>query len=295
MRLILVFGFALLVSWEASNADAREATVEVLSGRIFQGEVLQQTDTEELWLRTQKAGVSLARPLRWHRIVSVTIGNEQLSPKAFRQRIASPEWHWSESQNHTRRKAWRASRGRLEIGPSPESPAEPELSDSLAADATADLRIASIRVDATVNNWNFDAAVDGIRLRVVALNQFGEAVPARGTLQAELIGQGPTNGVNGNPFPVLDQWSAIINADVTAGNQAELRLPFRGVHPEFSIATHMGSYGMIHAKLSVAGQGTFENTAAFTRIRPYSPVRDRLEQFYGRRFHPLETASPQAW
>jgi hypothetical protein len=68
-------------------------------------------------------------------------------------------------------------------------------------------------------------------------------------------------------------------------------LAFQDVNPEFG--KNLGPHGAIHATLSVPGQGTFEATGD-TRIRPYSLIRDRLQQTTGRRFFPEETVG-QPW
>jgi len=77
-------------------------------------------------------------------------------------------------------------------------------------------------------------------------------------------------------------------------NGVVLRFPFQRSNPEFNQKWSVASVGMVHARLSVAGNGVFDDTASFTRIRPYSPVRDRMQQRQGRRFHPLERTSQRS-
>ena len=64
------------------------------------------------------------------------------------------------------------------------------------------------------------------------------------------------------------------------------KFPFQGVQPEFDL--NVGPYGLVHARLSIPGNGSYETSQALVRIRPYSSVRDQSQQINGNRFFDVE-------
>ncbi len=74
--------------------------------------------------------------------------------------------------------------------------------------------------------------------------------------------------------------------DQFGADGAIFKLPFQAVHPEFDL--NYGPWGVVHAKLSVPGNGAFETSASMVRIRPYSAVRDESQQITGQRFFDVE-------
>ena len=67
---------------------------------------------------------------------------------------------------------------------------------------------------------------------------------------------------------------------------AVYRLAFQAVHPDFQF--DLDPHGLVHARLSVPGDGAFEASQALVRIRAYSSVRDHVQQTTGSRFLPVE-------
>ena len=67
---------------------------------------------------------------------------------------------------------------------------------------------------------------------------------------------------------------------------AVYRLAFQADHPEFDL--DLGTHGIVQVRLVVPGQGVFSSSADMVRVRPYSAVRDALQQLDGRRFFPGE-------
>jgi hypothetical protein len=78
---------------------------------------------------------------------------------------------------------------------------------------------------------------------------------------------------------------------VVGGASYRLRF-YPGFHPEFE--HWMAWRGAVHACLAVPGQGTFEATDDMAIIRPWSTVREHLQQvtrqgyFPGYRYFPNE-------
>ena len=280
LRSSLISSFLLLCAIAAEAAET--VSVIAASGRQFRGEVDPRTNEQALWLRSGKPQAFVRRPIAWSRIVEVTVGEKKHSADEFRQLIGSPDWQPAND-------AAPASPDSVAVT-SPEELPLHQASSWEPAEAPADLPapIVSLHIDASVANWDSDVEVDGLLVNVYPLDAAGAIVPALGTLDVELIGQGATNGASGNPFPFLGRWSETVRPESVGVNGATLRLPFQWVRPDFNHKWDVSSFGMVHARLSVAGQGVFEDTASFTRIRPYSPVRDRMQQLRGKRFHPWE-------
>ena len=284
---------SMLVALHAQAAET--VTVQAVSGRQFQGQVDPRTSESALWLRIGKPQAFVRRPIAWDRVVAVQVGEKKHSAAEFRRLIVSPDWQWASDPFEDEPVAILSDDNGL--------PAPEDVSSNLQAaywePDSADLNSASlvtaIHIDADVANWDSDVEVDGLLVHIFPLNNNGETVEALGTLEVNLIGEGPTNLVRGNPFPALGRWSQVVRPENVGPGGAIFRLPFQGMSPDFRGKWNLGSFGMVHARLSVAGQGVFEDTAAFTRIRPYSPVRDRMQQLRGTRFHPWELTSSTYW
>jgi hypothetical protein len=278
----LLLGFLLLPALATALIAGSTVTVHVASGRQFFGQVDPRTDETSLVLRIGKPQLHVRRPIVWNQITAVVVEGKELSAAEFRKRIASPEWQ---------------STGEIASGKDAAEPVEiasirrvnvwePEVPTERLVPA-----VAALHIDAYVANWDYDVELDGLVVHVYPLDNWGQTVPAFGTLQVDLIGNGPTNLVSGNPFPLLGQWSQIVRPHDVGPAGAVFRFPFTWVHPDFSRKWTVGSFGMVHARLAVGGQGVYEDTADFTRIRPYSPIRDRMQQLRDRRFSPLELTS----
>ncbi len=82
------------------------------------------------------------------------------------------------------------------------------------------------------------------------------------------------------------RWTVRVTPDQFGADGAVFKFPFQSVHPEFDLK--YGPWGVVHAKLSVPGNGTFEASDSMVRIRPYSEVRDRSQQINGQRFFNTE-------
>ena len=106
-----------------------------------------------------------------------------------------------------------------------------------------------------------------------------------GTLEIELNGEHLSTAYR-PPFFSMGRWVRRLYTDDGGRDSVVLRLPFQAAHPEFD--TDIAPYGLVHGRLSVPGQGTFEATASPTRIRTFDPIRERLQRATGHRFLPEE-------
>jgi hypothetical protein len=278
-----------------ASAQAAEDSIVVsaASGRHFRGQVDPRTNDLTLWLRSGKPRAFVQRPINWNRVVSVNVAGKRHTANEFRQLARTmilPQFDLG-SDNAP------AASQRI---PSVDGILEAENATKLATFNATDHpraeppRVVSLHIDTDVANWDSDVEVDGLVVHVYPLDSAGATIPALGTFEVDLIGQAASNGVSGSPFPVLGHWSCVIRPEEMGPNGVVLRFPFQRSSPEFNQKWSVASVGMVHARLSVAGNGVFDDTASFTRIRHYSPVRDRMQQQQGRRFHPLERTSQRS-
>ena len=141
-------------------------------------------------------------------------------------------------------------------------------------------------------------------VRVYPLDADGAVVPVRGTLTVDLWAE-VTPERSGwdwrqEPFQNAGHWTEVVRPADFGGHRrgavvdgASYRLRFYpSFHPEFE--HWMAWRGAVHACLAVPGQGTFEATDDMAIIRPWSTVREHLQQvtrhgyFPGYRYFPDE-------
>jgi hypothetical protein len=148
----------------------------------------------------------------------------------------------------------------------------------------------SVSIEAWAGKWTSYVDNDGIAVRIFPLDAYGNIVPVAGTLEVDLIGTQSASMTRGEPFPRLARWVQRVNYQDVGGDGAVYRFPYQAWHPEFDL--QLGSLGAVHARLSVPGQGVFDDTASMVWVRPYSSTRDRLQMHTGGRFFPdLERTS----
>jgi len=252
--------------------------VEVASGRQFVGEVDLQTDAECLYLRSLQGSMLVVRPIDWERVLRAEIGGQALSAEQLRAAIEV-----------VRQRYPQATGSRPLPGPR-YTPASRSASSEPVRPAIVP-RVRSLSIDASTANWDADVEVDGLLVRVYPLDEQGRIVPVDGTLEVELVA--PRTGLGSEPAvpPQIGRWVRRARPEDFPDSGffvegAPYRLEFQAVHPEFD--RHVVAHGLVHARLNVPGQGTFEATSPTVRIRPYNAARDWLQQATGRRFLPSE-------
>jgi len=274
----------------ASPPTLPEVTLVVASGRQFRGQIDPQSGPDRLVLRSQAQGMTLWRPIAWERIVAAEVQGRpvslaQLQDWSFQVRETSPK---------------EAGRGRPGMPPavgdranaSPGSlTATP--SSAAAAEQHASDRVVQLRLDAYVANWDGDVEVDGLVVEVMPLAADGTIVPMSGTLEVELFGlqrrvfsQAPRSG--GDTLELIERWTRAVRPDEVSASGLRCTLPFGAIHPELRPDWLAWWYGLVHVRLSVPGQGVFEASRDGVRLRPWSPVRDRLERSGTGRMLPTE-------
>ncbi|HEV3021992.1 MAG TPA: hypothetical protein VGX76_05975, partial [Pirellulales bacterium] len=281
LRLAALLGLAI-GSLGAASQETAPILVETVSGRVFTGQIDIRTSRQVLVLRTGTQNVTIVRPIEWKCVVRIRLDGKSLTPVELLQELEASGWP-------------RSNQDLPESPPSPQKPGRlPGPSDELSEEGPASALdsaqplppVSSLHIEASVAKWNSGADNDGVLLRVFPLDAQGNIVPVGGTLEVDLIGQQEATQTRGNPFPQLARWGQPVDAQDVGANGATYRLPFQAWSPDVNL--QFGSYGSVHARLSVPGQGVFDDTATMVRVRPYSSTRDRLQQFRGSRFFPQE-------
>ena len=253
--------------------------VELNSQRVVFGVVDEQTDSQQLWLRSSAAKVTLVSGFDWQRVVRWEPSSTDASKLPDQPKIVAPtEPHaltLPEPQNYIITKSPAAS----------------------ALDSHRNTRVVSLEVIAEVANWDGDVEPDGLRVFVRPVNAFGQQVPVRGQVSFKLMGQRPPWRNREylrrkERFVQLGQWSRRIKPDDFCPQGCVYQLDFRNFHPDRRV--DVAYEALLHVRLSVPSVGAFEASTPPIFLRPYSWLRDDLQHFTGRRYFPAEHASPRA-
>ncbi len=262
----------------ARDVEADESiSVRLASGRIFTAKIDPCSDATQLWLRWQHGSAVVRRPIQWDRVVQVQVADEAISGEQFRRIVAAV------MREMPARPEVAAAQEKIVIRPTTGSVA---TASGTSREVRSAPRVRALAIDAVVANWDADVEVDGLLIHVYPLDATGTVVPARGMLEVDLTAERLGLVRRPNPFVGLGRWMRRVRPEDFGGYGAVYRLPFQSVHPEFDPA--IVSHGVVHARLSVPGQGTFDATEGTVRIRPLSPIRNQLQQVTGSRFLPQE-------
>ena len=276
---------ALVIGVNTVLLRAEPVTVSLLSGRKFTAEIDARSNPERLWLRFDHAQGTILRPIEWDRVVSAQQGEKTFTADELRGSLDNLKT---------------ARTAELPTPPSPDirSPSDavviptPAPSQSPLTTHPSPLtppRVRSLRIDAYLANFNDTAEADGLVVNAYPLDARGNVLPVTGTLEVELTGVIPNDFENTNEFQRIGRWVNMVRADDVGVEGAAFDLPFQAVHPEFNL--DYAPKGIVHATLSIPGQGSFEANTGAIRIRAYNPIRDRLEEREGTRFFPTERTS----
>lgn len=287
VRLPLISLFVLLNAMRAGiggTAAARgdepeQIVVRLTSGRTFKAAVDDRTDGSRLWLRFDRGGISILRPIAWQAIESASHGQRAISATELQQEV--------DQLRSVRRKLEFIERiaDPLPVENDGSGPAiqreQPLANEPYQVDA-----VRSLAIEASIARWTGGVESDGVLLRVLPLDGEGNVVAASGTLEVDLFGDQYGSPTRGQDYRLLGRWTSRLEADQVTLEGAAVRLPFQAVSPDF--ANDLGPYAVVHVRFTAPGHGTFDASTNPVRLRPYSGVRDRLQQVEGTRFFPGE-------
>lgn len=249
-------------------------TVTLASGRQFRGLVDTRTTGSQLWLRCGNATAHILRPVEWGRLVRAEAGGNHWTAAEFKQAILSNDPFSDE------RRADPAG-----AGPTPALPTStPAVERPHPSDVPAPAGpIQAFDVAAELGHWSQGTEADGLLVSIAPKDSSGALAAVDGTLELNLQGQRFVPLLaDANQFPELARWTQRVAAADFANGTATYRLPFQALHPDFNV--DLGSLGLVHARLTVPGQGVFEATTGPTAIRQFNPVRNRRQEQLGGRF-----------
>ena len=266
---------------------AESVVVETASGRVFSGQIDRGTTRERLVVRSGTSDMYLVRPIDWSRVTRVRIDGKPFDPAQLIAHFDAEGWP-------SRVEELPPSPTVAPPLPSPPVPNPPPArppgpSDAFPEEQTRGAAGAddwpaarSLHIEASVGKWSGYVDNDGVVVRVYPLDAYGAVVPVEGMLEVDLIGSQSASMTRGDPFPQLARWAQRISLADVGPDGATFRFPYQAWHPEFDL--QLGSTGAVHARLSVPGQGVFDDTADMVWVRPYSFTRDRLQMHTGGRF-----------
>lgn len=275
-----------LLSWArvsvAEESDAasasiprNEVAVVLHGGRTLSATIDSRATQAELWLRWENEAALIRQRVAWADVVLIETLEETWSADDLRRQLperSAPEIVAADS---------------IELTPVVAS-ANPAADDDWS---TVDATVRSLSIDARAANWNADPAADGVLLTVYPLNAAGDVVPVRGRITAELIGdvtslRKPQPKTRFTRWSRLGYWARPVRTETFTASGADLKLPFQAYDPEFDSTVR--SRTLLTVRLTVPGQGVFQASLPDVWVRPFSPLRNRIEATTGRRYLPEE-------
>jgi len=297
---------AALPAFVAAEETATVA-VGLRSGKVFVGLVDPKANNRQLWLRTSRAGIELRRPIDWENILLVRQGDREFSGEEFRGEVLSSQTvatslRMNEADELPAPSVVAAPESNQvppHVGEKPAAVRPKEwlpdhrMAQFIQAARANNTQVCSLSIDAQVANLNRTVEADGLVLHIYPLDGAGNMIPVDGTLDVELVASVPPGWPRGEPLPSIGRWSFRLIPQQFGPAGAIVKLPFQGVHPEFDL--NLGPFGLVHARLSIPGNGSFEASQAALRIRPYSVIRDQSQLIDGRRFFDVERVDRRGW
>lgn len=240
-------------------AEPAAVTVDLRDHRTLVGFVDARTDDATLWLRLERDRIVMSTGFTWDVVASVRAGDRSYTAAEFREVVEQF------TSAGARRVPYRAP------------PAAPAI--GLPVDTR---RVQFLDVEAHVANWDRDADIDGIELRILPRSADGIVVPVQGAIAVELHGRllAVTRATPSPPFPQLERWSqAVRPADFAGSEGAVYRLPFRSLRGDATL--DLQSFGGLQVRMHAAGHGEFQADIP-VRLRTFHPLRDHRHDYHRR-------------
>lgn len=276
VRQILIAGCLLVGSGVVCSAEeAITVSARLRDGRVVVGDATVQTDDDHLWLRSSDQGIELQSGFAWSKISDLMRHGKAITIEELLADVA------------------RLPKAELADEPVRSAPAEirsprpPMPLPTRQRSVTKPIR--SLQVQCALANWDADANVDGLLVTVWPLNEELQLEPVSGML--DLVLRTEHEGImfpSHNPrlLPELARISLRVSERDFTNGPAVYRLPFAHHDPEADPS--ISRYGIVSARLGISGQGVFEATDSFVRLRNPSALRDRLQHATGQRYFSFE-------
>ena len=256
-------------------------TVHLASGRSFTAALDPRTDSTELWLRFETNGVEVLRPIHWDRVTSAELAGQTLPGETLHGLVDEIR------RTIPAQPVGPIVRNKIVLVGPPDAGRSQEGQTARASGQSADTRrVVSLTIEAGVGRWDENVDPDGLVVHVYPLDADGAIVPVRGTLTADLKLEQRNIHLLHEPFIDAGYWSEAVHPSDFGPMGAVYKLRFQSIHPEFE--GQVQAPGLVHACLTVPGQGTFEASAYLSFARPFNPARDHLWQITRHRYFPNE-------
>ncbi len=262
---VLAAGFATS-GWSAEpdqppSPASTAVTVLLSDERRFTAHVDQRTDDEMLWLRFVRGTAALSSGFTWDLVQSVRVGQDHYTAAEFRD--IAPHFASGLPASFTKQGLGLAT-----------VPPTPRLGSSDHRVGVGANKVQWLSVDAALANWDRDADLDGIELRIAPRTADERVLAVDGALTVDLIGRHYFPADDEPGFSKLGQWSQRVRtANFVGPSGAVYRLPFTSIQPDFDPT--LQSIGLLHVQLNVFGHGDFAAKST-VRIRSHDPIRDGL-------------------
>ena len=246
----------LAATWLPAVA-AEPVRATLADGRIASGLVDSRTDSQQLWLRAEHTSIRLSSAFAWEDVVSVSQHGVVLEKAALIER--------------------RVQNGgpALPTAVLPLPQAFPREDFRLQSAIMPRTKVGRIEIHAELGRWDAYVPASGLVVTVEVFDERGAPIDVLGEIELTLCGEAAPLGRN-PPEPVTLQELAAAHQRVHpadfVGGQATYRLPFDRRHPDFDPS--VSPFGLVQARLGVNGQGVFEASDSFVRLRPFGPTRD---------------------
>lgn len=276
---------------DAAVTGEQEIEVHLQSGRVFLAAIDPRSNEQKLWLRFGSERAQVLRPVGWNSVGAIVIDGESTDVAAVRAAVQKhgqndrpvrgsgaplaprPAPALAEQLPRTSQEFTATFHASVDHGPSPET------------GRPVPARVRSVMVDASVANWDGDVEADGLVVYVQPVDEVGQMLPVRGDVAFDLVGNYPSVIYRPQPLAPLARWTRRVRPTALTPRGVLFKLPFQALHPD--LQTNVGPYALLHCRLSVPGQGTFDETVA-VRIRQANPLRDQLQKLTGSRFYGQE-------
>lgn len=273
---------ACVILAAATTTPAAEVSfpvvVHLTSGRTFAGDIGPQTDAAELWLLSRRGSIAVLRPIAWDSVLKASVVGQNFSGEELRGTVEKlrAELPQPQAARPPRSIVLRGS-GSADEALRPGARVGRERGTSAAAN-----RVHHLAIDVSAGRWSDSVEQDGLVVHVYPLDAQGRIIQVWGSLEVQLKSWRLGNPYRPQPFFTVGQWSEKVRPDDFGAAGAVYELPYQAVRPETDLT--VANQGLVHARLSVPGQGTFDASQDPVTIRPFSPVRDTLQQVNGQRF-----------
>ena len=262
-------------------------------GRTPRGLMSSNTGITHLVLRRDEPGISLESRFRWDlvegvRPLSTSDQSGPSLPPAPAESIVPPRLSAPEITPVSSKagEPLVPSARLVQLDPLPVSG-----QGSVIPDLNFAPEVRSLNIQATTANWDRDAEMDGLMVRVSPLDTWGQVVPMEGRLDLELIGES-VDSLGGQPsdhfdsFGTLEKWTVPVLLSRFDPAGVVIRVPFRRFHPERQL--DLAQLGFLFARLSVPGIGRFDAVDSQVVLRPSNRFRDDLQLRNQMRQFPFE-------